>query len=85
MENILKIKNCFKNEYFLRLAIIDHIREVSFIYDNEFKKNKYIINFYKELTDLKILLDILFDNDICLQELKEKRIDKFIEKINNEI
>ena len=84
-DRISRIKNCFKNEYFLRLAIIDHINEISFIYNNEFKKNKSPISFYKELTDLKILLDIIFDNDVCLQDLKDKRIDKFIEKINNEI
>jgi hypothetical protein len=85
MNKFKKVSENFQNQYFLRLSIIDHLREILNLYDNEFKINKKFYNYYKELTDLKILLDILFKNDILLQELYVKRIDKFIENINKNI
>jgi hypothetical protein len=68
------------NNYEIKLSIIDHIREISWIYDNEYKPTKNADNLNKELIDLKIILDMLFCSEDKFIELYKKRLDKFYAK-----
>jgi len=75
------ISERFKDKYLLKLAIIDHIKEVDTLYElNRIDKNE-IDNYNKELADLYILLTQYFDDK---QELIDIRVDRFIEKINGD-
>lgn len=75
------IKKYFKDKYINKLAIIDHVREVLWLYDNEYKPHKIYINLEKELIDLYILLHIAF---LGKKELIEKRLEQFERKCKDE-
>jgi hypothetical protein len=73
----------WSNKYFCKLAIFDHIREC--LEKDNYLKGKDIPksdegydNLDKELMDLKILLDLYFENS----DWYEKRLDKFIENLD---
>ncbi len=83
-EKLEKIKKGkWSNQYFCKLAMLDHIREC-LEKDNYLKAtdtakaDKGYENLDKELMDLKIILELYFDNDF---ELYSKRIDKFYENL----
>lgn len=80
-EKLKKIKERYKDDYLNKLSIADHLRECIFLYDYDYKYKKTSIKLYKELADLKILLDIFFEKKEYRKELIEMRIDKFIENI----
>ncbi len=72
----------WQNKYFCKLALLDHLREC-------LEKDNYLKatdtpksdlgyeNLEKELMDLKIILDLYFNDST----LHEKRLDKFIENL----
>lgn len=85
-EKFKKLKDSkWSDKYFSKLALLDHLREC-------LEKDNYLKatdtpktdigyqNLDKELMDLKIILDLYFYND---QDLFDKRINKFLEKLNN--
>lgn len=81
----LKEKGWF-DKYLCRLSLLDHIHEC-------LEKDNYLKaidapkdsagykNLDKELMDLKIILDFYFDGK---EQLYQKRIDKFLEKLEKE-
>lgn len=76
-------KDKWSNKYFCKLALLDHLREC-LEKDNYLKATdepKTSLKYEtldKELMDLKIILELYFcDND----ELYQKRLDKFIDKL----
>jgi hypothetical protein len=80
------IKNRFEDKYLLKLAILDHIKEI-YLKDKYMKatdistsneKERLQFAVEKEMMDLKILLDVWAEDK---KELKDKRIDKFCKNI----
>ncbi len=73
----------WSNKYFCKLALLDHLREC-------LEKDNYLKatdtpkdsdgykNLNKELMDLKIILDLYFDD---MNELYTQRIDKFMNNL----
>lgn len=85
-ENIKKLlSGKWSDKYLCKLAILDHLREC-LEKDNHLKAldiPKTDIgyqNLDKELMDLKVILDLYFHDN---QDLFDKRINKFLEKLNN--
>lgn len=76
--------NKWGNKYFCKLALLDHIREC-LEKDNHLKaidspkKSVGYENLDKELMDLMIILGFYFSDS---PDLHEKRIDKFMEKLD---
>ena len=72
----------WSNKYFCKLALLDHIREC-FEKDNYLKAtdtpktDKGYEMLDKELMDLKIILDLYFQDS----DWEEKRLSKFIENL----
>jgi hypothetical protein len=81
---ITKLKETRSNTYLCKLALLDHLREC-LEKDNYLKAtdapkdSEGYRNLDKELMDLKIILDFYFDGK---EELHEKRLSKFLEKLN---
>lgn len=77
-----KFNEAWADTYKLKLAVIDHVKECAWLYDNKYKpkidveKNEY----YKELADLLILLDTLRANRTDFEALIAIRFEKFKEK-----
>jgi hypothetical protein len=78
--DLSKIKTRFGDDYFRLLSISDHLRELVWLYDNSYKVYKDKKEFLKKLTDLKILLDIEFEDKT---DLIIKRIARFEEKMTS--
>lgn len=68
----------FKDDYLRKLAIMDHLHELLYIYQTEVKAMSIDDNFEKELADLYILLQIHFSND---HTYVVNRMKQFEEKI----
>lgn len=77
------IDKAYEDNYLNKLAIMEHLRECNFLWDNDYKKTKDIKNLNKELADLYILLDIWFRKYDNYQNVPD-RIDRFIEKISKD-
>ena len=77
------IKGKWSNKYFCKLALLDHLREC-LEKDNYLKSidapktDKGYENLDKELMDLKIILDLYFEDS----ELHDRRLDKFVENLS---
>jgi len=85
MENkIIQLKKgIWSNKYFCKLALLDHLREClekdNYLKATDAPKNSDgYKNLDKELMDLKVILDLYFDDN---NELYTQRIDKFIDKL----
>lgn len=80
----LKKSNKWSDDYFCKLALLDHLREC-LEKDNHLKANDVAKdnigyqNLDKELMDLKIILDLYFVDN---KKLYKKRLDKFISKLD---
>ncbi len=78
----LKESNEWSNKYFCKLALLDHIREC-LEKDNYLKAtdtpktDKGYENLDKELMDLKIILDLYFEDS----DLYEERLEKFLNNL----
>ncbi len=77
MEKLLK--GLWGNKYFCKMVLFDHLREC-IQKDNYLKAtdSKDTEALDKELMDLKIILDLYFNDR---KELEKKRIEKFIQKM----
>jgi hypothetical protein len=82
-EKLLKLREGkWSNKYFCKLALLDHLREC-LEKDNYLKatdtpkSDKMYDNLDKELMDLKIILDLYFEDS----NWYTKRIDKFYENL----
>jgi hypothetical protein len=83
-EKLLKLREGkWSNKYFCKLALLDHLREC-LEKDNYLKatdtpkSDKMYDNLDKELMDLKIILDLYFEDS----NWYTKRIDKFYENLD---
>lgn len=79
-----KVLKAFKDNYFRKLSIFDHIRELNNLYD-KYKDTGDDLKLRKELIDLKILIDmeLAFDNrkHKSYDDLYNERMSKFCYKI----
>jgi hypothetical protein len=82
-EKLLKLREGkWSNKYFCKLALLDHLREClekdNYLKATDtLKSDKMYDNLDKELMDLKIILDLYFEDS----NRYTKRIDKFYENL----
>jgi hypothetical protein len=78
MKMVGVISEKFSNFFLRRLCIMDHIRQINWLYDHEYKTKGLDTNWDQELADLYILLQIHFLNR---PEAVADRMKKFESKI----
>jgi len=95
MDKISDLKILFdekwNDKYLNLLAISDHLTECKLKYEayklesinKDFTKEELKYELDKELMDLKILLDLYTNNNLVNRNLYNKRIERFLEKLNN--
>lgn len=86
-EEILQLikANMPERDYFLRISIQDHIKEVDFLYNHKYKYHEYkYLNvpdkWEQELADLYILLEIYFSKP-SKKSIFDGRLKRFLEKM----
>jgi len=80
---VAEIAKIYAKEYFNKLGIMDHVREVSFLYDHEYKYMKVSDKWEAEMADLYILLEAYF-NRKDKASILEARYKRFIEKFKKD-